>query len=137
DELLDIKFTYDVGCQYRIHLTKRWIERFPERYELIKRIVVKVPRMHIEVHKDDCKLQHALGYTCGAGLSHGETVEHPWAENNQAGAMTREMNRGARHDKLNDLHAFWNWLKVQKMGKSPAFKLSDVLKFANFIQQFS
>lgn len=89
------------------------MERFPEQYETIERLVVGVPQMHIEVHQDDCKIKYALNFMKGAGLSHGETVEHPWAENNQAGPMTREMNPGTRHDTLDDLHGFWNWQKVQ------------------------
>lgn len=112
---LRVVLTYDVGCQYTINLVQRFIKHFPDLADRIDLVTVRVPKMHILGHKYDCMLRYSLSYTTGVGQSHGETVEHPWAENNQAGISTREMNPGARHDTLNDLHGFWNWVKVQKM----------------------
>ncbi|TDL22683.1 hypothetical protein BD410DRAFT_803124, partial [Rickenella mellea] len=116
DQLQDLKFTYDVGCQYTIHLKKRWMERFPEQYESMRQLNVLL------------LIKYALNFMKGAGLSHGETVEHPWAENNQAGPMTREMNPGTRHDTLDDLHGFWNWQKVQGISKFLFRKSNEALK---------
>ncbi|KAK0207492.1 hypothetical protein IW262DRAFT_1469444 [Armillaria fumosa] len=49
------------------------------------------------------------------GRSHGEGIEPSWAETKQSGGSTRQMNHGHHHDKLNDFHNFWNWLKVENM----------------------
>ena len=51
-------------------------------------------------------------------MTHGETVEHPWSENNQAGSSSSEMNPGHRKDFLDDIHSFWNWTKIQKLRES-------------------
>lgn len=44
--------------------------------------------MHIMAHISDCQLLYSLGFTEGVGQSSGESVEHPWAEENQSGCIT-------------------------------------------------
>ena len=67
--------------------------------------------MHLHAHKELCQITYALAYAAGFGLAHGEGVETPWAEFNIAGLTTREMTAGARHDAINDLFNYWNWVK--------------------------
>lgn len=57
----------------------------------------------------------ASAYIANAGHFHGETAEHYWAESNQLGAQTRQMNNGHRQDTLIDHHRDWNWKKTAIM----------------------
>lgn len=109
--------SYDVACQYNVNFIRRVMKWFSDDIDWAMEILFRVPMMHILGHKDDCQYRFALQYTRGVGLAHGETVEHPWAEGNQTGGSTKEMNAGHRHDSLDAFHNFWNWSKLQKLGK--------------------
>ncbi|KAH9929426.1 uncharacterized protein B0H18DRAFT_829157, partial [Fomitopsis serialis] len=116
EELSHFIFTYDVACIYKINLRKRFGDRFPHLVPLLDRIQLLLPKLHMLAHKEFCQIVYALCYSWGAGLSHGESVEHPWAEHNQVGLSTREMSVGHRHDTLNAVHNHWNWCKVETQG---------------------
>ncbi len=107
--------SYDVACQFCVNFVKRVEKWSPEDLEWASDLLFRVPMMHILGHKDDCQYRFALQYTRGVGLTHGETVEHPWAEGNQTGGSTKEMNGGHRHDSLDAFHNFWNYCKLQKL----------------------
>jgi hypothetical protein len=113
---LPVGLTYDIGCKYGVYFEDRMIQFFPHVYALARNIDILVPSMHILGHKEDCQYRFALPYTQGAGRHHGEGVEHPWAETNQASGSVREMNAGHRHDTLHEIFCFWNWKKIQGMG---------------------
>lgn len=74
--------------------------------------------MHILAHKLDCQFFYALDYKDGVGVTHGETVEQLWAESNQTGSSTQEMNHGHRLDALDDFNSFWCWTKIQRLRTS-------------------
>ncbi|TDL17558.1 hypothetical protein BD410DRAFT_843487 [Rickenella mellea] len=114
----DIIVTYDISCQYCINLVKRFAERFPNRADIIKFVKCLVPKLHLQGHKDDCQYRYSLNYTPGVGRTHGEGIESGWAESNQAGGSTKEMNHGHWHDTLNDFHGDWNWVKMQNIGST-------------------
>ncbi|KAF8963730.1 hypothetical protein BDZ97DRAFT_1637389, partial [Flammula alnicola] len=107
-----ILVTYDVACQYFIHLKSRFLLSFAALAPLIDIVNMLVPKKHLDGHKEDCRYRFSLNYTKGSGRSHGEGVEVSWSESKQAGASTRQMNHGHRHDTLNDLHNDWNWCKI-------------------------
>ena len=113
---LRIVETYDVACQYYIHLKKRFESNFPDLADVIDIIHLLVPKKHLDGHKDDCKYRFSLNYTEGVGRSHGEGIEASWAESKQSGGSTRQMNHGHRHDTINDLHNYWNWNKLRGLG---------------------
>lgn len=117
--------TYDVACQYSINFVKRMKSYFAHLVNVASKIDAYVPSMHLLAHKENCQFRYALAYAEGVGRTHGETVEHPWSEGNQAGGSTQEMNAGHRHDTLDEFHGFWNWMKIQKMGKSSALDMPD------------
>lgn len=121
EEVLHFIFTYDVGCIYEVNLEARFRTRFPHLLPLLARMQILLPKLHMLAHKEACQTIYALCYSWGTGLTHGESVEHPWAEHNQAGLSTREMNAGHRHDALNAIHNFWNWRKVEGRSKSHTF----------------
>ncbi|KAK0207413.1 hypothetical protein IW262DRAFT_1282110, partial [Armillaria fumosa] len=85
--------------------------------DIVKAIVCLVPKMHPNDHIEQCRYKYSLNYIEGMGRSHGEGIEPSWAETKQSGGSTRQMNHGHHHNKLNDFHNFWNWLKVENMCK--------------------
>ncbi|KDQ05894.1 hypothetical protein BOTBODRAFT_122150 [Botryobasidium botryosum FD-172 SS1] len=113
--LLWIMFLYDIACQYWINLLKRFKASFPRQVSTATTLRYGVGKLHIQGHTEDCMYRHSLNYMDCCGRTHGEAVETCWAEGNQAGASTREMNAGHRHDTLDDFHGDWNWRKVQNM----------------------
>lgn len=117
-----IVLTYDIACQYYIHLVERFTNpkfEFPERVKAaVHRIVMFVPKLHLKGHKDDCQYRWSLNFTCCTGRVHGEGIEGSWGEAKQAGGSTKEMNAGHRHDVLNDFQIDWNWCKAQGLSKS-------------------
>jgi hypothetical protein len=108
--------TYDVACQYYIHLKKRFQENIPDLADLIDLIHLLVPKKHLDGHKDHCKYRFSLNYTDGVGRGHGEGIEQSWSESKQSGESTRQMNHGHRHDTLTDFHNYWNWNKLRSQG---------------------
>ncbi|KDQ18432.1 hypothetical protein BOTBODRAFT_171279 [Botryobasidium botryosum FD-172 SS1] len=116
--LLWIMFLYDIACQYWINLLKQFKASFPGQVSTAVTLRYGVGKLHIQGHTDDCMYRHSLNYMECCGRTHGEVVETCWAEGNQAGVSTREMNAGHRHNALDDFHGDWNWRKVQKMSAS-------------------
>ena len=111
--------TYDIACQYLKNLSRRLSKNFPQQHqllELLNRTTFAVPKLHVAGHKYDCQYRYSLNYIDGAGRMAGELIETAWAEANNIGPSTREMNPGHRHDVLNDFYGDWNWRKVQRMG---------------------
>ncbi|KAJ3539948.1 hypothetical protein NMY22_g4499 [Coprinellus aureogranulatus] len=118
-----IVVTYDVACQYWVHLKERFAnaaEDFPifDIATVVDAIHMLVPKMHLDGHKEDCRYRYSLNYFDGAGRTHGEGIEPSWAESKQSGGSTQHMNHGHRHDTIIDLHNFWNWLKARGMVES-------------------
>lgn len=104
--------TYDVACQFSIKFKTRFGRSFPDFEFIVDLIYFLVAKMHLFGHIDGCKYKYNLNYFFGSGRIHGEGIETTWAESKQAGGSTRQMNAGHRHDKVNDLHNFWNWMKL-------------------------
>jgi hypothetical protein len=74
--------------------------------------------MHIKGHIEDCQLRFSFNYQRYSGLTCGELIETGWAEQNQSAGTTKQQNAGHRHDTLDDFFGFWNWNKLQGLGKS-------------------
>ncbi|KDQ15073.1 hypothetical protein BOTBODRAFT_109348 [Botryobasidium botryosum FD-172 SS1] len=108
-------FLYDIACQYWINLLKRFKSSFPEQVPTADTLRYGVGKLHVQGHEESCMYGFSLNYLECCGRTHGEAVETCWAEGNQAGASTREMNASHRHDTLDDFHGDWNWRKVQNM----------------------
>lgn len=115
-----ILVTYDIACQYFIHLRSRFLAAslvYPE-FDVgpfIDIMNMLVPKMHLSGHKDDCKYRFSLSYSDGTGRLHGEGIEPSWGETKQSGGSTQHMNHGHRHDTIIDFHNYWNWCKVRNM----------------------
>lgn len=104
----------DRGCSLCINMVKRIRAEFPGNADLVKiaeSLIWVIPKMHIQGHCERCQYLFHLLYTAGAGRACGEGVERPWAETKLVGAISRDANPGHRHDILNDVHNFWNFVK--------------------------
>ncbi|KAI0706683.1 hypothetical protein C8Q76DRAFT_629932 [Earliella scabrosa] len=121
-ELVEIMFTYDVGCEYVCRLLDRWKEWNlpPEFLPIVETVKVLLPQLHMLAHKESCQTNYAICYKRGCGHSNGETVESNWFPHNAVGLSTREMNGGARQDSINDHFNFWNWVKNEIRGMQRA-----------------
>ena len=113
----NILITYNIACQYSIHLVDHFHKHSPKLVDAIACAKTAVPKAHIQGHKDDCQYRFALTYTPGAGMFGRETIETDWAETNKLGASTREMAGANRHDHCNDHFGDINWRKQWKIGK--------------------
>ncbi|KAK1217474.1 hypothetical protein PQX77_019863, partial [Marasmius sp. AFHP31] len=119
--------SYDLWCIWIKNFFKRLDKNKDfftddELLKLLESVTGAIPQGHIDGHGDDCKKKYHYAYTRFVAMSIGELVETPWAVEKLTGGMTRHVNDGHRHDILDDFHAFWNWLKVQKLGLSLKLK---------------
>ncbi len=110
--------SYDVACQYYVHLRHCFATNFPDLSDIVDLIRLFVPKKHLDGHKDNCKYKFSLNFTKGVGRGHGEGIETSWAEAKQSGGSTRQMNHGHRHDVLIDLLNYWNFDKLRGLGMS-------------------
>ena len=116
DSSMDLKESYDINCGYSVNASSRFDTSFPELTDVIEKIDWLIPLLHVQNHKSNCMYLYSSAYTEGAGHFHGETAEMVWAESNQLGAQTRQMNAGRRHDTIINATSDWNWKKVANMG---------------------
>ena len=123
DDAMDLKISYDISCGYAVNASSRFDDNFPELADVVKKATWLIPLLHIQNHKSDCMYRYSSSYTEGAGHFHGETAEMTWAESNQLGAQTRQMNNGHRQDTIINAASDWNWKKIVNMGTLDVFDL--------------
>ena len=111
-----ILITYDIACQFSVHLSDRFCIHSPKLVPAITQAKTAVPKAHIKGHKGDCQYRFALPYIAGAGAFSGETIETDWAETNKLGSSTHKMAAGNRHDHCNDHLGDINWRKQRNIG---------------------
>ncbi|KAJ8509466.1 hypothetical protein ONZ45_g8368 [Pleurotus djamor] len=130
-----VLLTYDINCQYHVNLMKRLQTNFPGNEhakfrDIASRLEFRIPKMHLHGHVEDCFYLYSLDYAEGSGRTDGERIEGGWAEEKQAGGSTKEMNAGHRHDVLNDMQNFSNWMKTINLAKSLTLALGKARKEA-------
>lgn len=124
----DVLISYDIACAYSVHAHKRFSDNHPECSDVIGNARFLIPLVHVRNHKDNCEYRHSCRYTTSAGHFHGETCEQTWAESNQLGPQTRQMNNGHRQDTIIDHHSDWNWRKAVNIGSFSADILPNALQ---------
>ncbi|KAJ7930322.1 hypothetical protein B0H13DRAFT_1858952 [Mycena leptocephala] len=82
---IDKVTTYDIACEYFVHLNSRFQEHFPDLVEDVKSMRWGVPSLHVQGHQDSCNYLFGTAYMECVGHFHGETAEHYWPEANQLG----------------------------------------------------
>lgn len=127
DDSMDIKESYDINCGFSVNALSRFKDTFPELAGVVEKMTWLIPLVHVQNHKSNCMYLYSSSYTEGAGHFHGETAEMIWAESNQLGAQTRQMNGGHRHDTIINATSDWNWKKVANMGMSHMYIMNSCL----------
>ncbi|KAL6301700.1 hypothetical protein BKA93DRAFT_828035 [Sparassis latifolia] len=111
--LADIRFSYDIACNWYKNFYKR-LEDMPEDMQILDDMptCAMIPKAHIEGHGPKCRTTSSFNFLRGVGRTHGETVEQEWVHIGQVGISTREMGPAACHSVLDDHWSAWNWRKL-------------------------
>ncbi|KAF7970355.1 hypothetical protein HWV62_24332 [Athelia sp. TMB] len=119
--LLIMNISYDICCQWGIHLRTQMAE-YPEEYWVdLTRVawVFLVPKFHLPAHIERCQTTFSFNFTWHVGRTDGEAPERGWADINAAAGSTQEMGPGSRQDTLDDHFGDWNHRKIVAM--APTF----------------
>ncbi|KAJ7903283.1 hypothetical protein B0H13DRAFT_1882133 [Mycena leptocephala] len=108
--------TYDIACEYFIHLKDRFKPHFPEL----------VPRLKKMRWGDSCTYLFGTAYMECVGHFHGESAEQYWPESNQLGPHVRQMNDG--HDTMIKHHGDWNAKKTASIASALAEEILEAKK---------
>lgn len=127
-ELLRHVNSYDIMCQYAIHLQKRTTDLVSWAKKTLKNVIdmlpeslvtiFAVPKFHLPGHIAKCSSLFSFNYLPGVGMTDGEGPERIWSVMNPFGNRTREMSAGHRHNVINEAISDGNWRKTQSLGKS-------------------
>ncbi|KAJ7027028.1 hypothetical protein C8F04DRAFT_965726 [Mycena alexandri] len=122
-ELVRLFVSYDIACQWHIHLWSR-MEQYENELLVLpgfagthKRFVTfLVPKFHLPAHIEACNLKFSFNLTRDVGQTDGEAPERGWANANPLAASTKEMGPGTRRDTLDDHFNDWNHKKTIGLG---------------------
>ncbi|KAJ7435497.1 hypothetical protein B0H11DRAFT_2257158 [Mycena galericulata] len=122
--VLDRAMTYDIVCEYFIHINKRFKNSpyLQDVAHLVERMRWGIPAMHVTGHKGDCMYLFGTAYMQCVGHFHGETAEQYWPDANKVGGHARQANNGHRQDMLVENANDWNWKKTVNMPSTMIFK---------------
>ncbi|KIY60993.1 hypothetical protein CYLTODRAFT_495439, partial [Cylindrobasidium torrendii FP15055 ss-10] len=111
-------YSYDVACQWCIHLMDRIQDLPPDMRppEGVK-LSFGVPKCHAKGHLLLCQCCFSMHVQVGVGEIDCEGIERCWAGINHSAPSTKEMLPGHRHDILDRRMGTHNWEKVIRMGK--------------------
>ncbi|KJA19668.1 hypothetical protein HYPSUDRAFT_204406 [Hypholoma sublateritium FD-334 SS-4] len=98
DDVIDILLSYDISCGYCVNALERFSHNFEDLADTVKKFRWLIPLLHVQNHKNDSEMI--------------------WAESNQLGAQTRQMNAGHRHNTIINVMSDWNWKKVANMANA-------------------
>lgn len=123
--LLYLAISYDIVCQWKIHLAERRRKMPPHLQQsagsnttLEEQLAFGIPIWHAAAHEDKCQMSNSLRYQPGVGHTDGEGIERGWSRINPHASSTKEMGQGARHDALDDIFNHHNWTKNVALGQS-------------------
>jgi hypothetical protein len=118
-----ILLSYDVGCQWRIHLEERKkhlpavLKHDPGSGVPPVKVRVGLPVWRGGVHVEKCATEHSLRYKTGAGMTDGESVERVWSLLNPKAMATKEMHVDGRHENLEEAIDAHNFAKLMGLGE--------------------
>ncbi|KAF7294627.1 CxC2 domain-containing protein [Mycena indigotica] len=116
--LLWITISYDIACQWKVHLNQRMM-RLPSNMTLdpdATKVQFGLPIWHAESHTKSCRDTNKLDYKPGVAKTDGEAIERVWSVLNPAALATKEMGLGNRADTLDDRVDNHNFLKNMMLG---------------------
>lgn len=111
--------SYDIACQWSIHLRERMFALDHEFFLFGDNVFVKflVPKFHLPAHIAACRTKFSFNFCPGCARTDGEAPERGWSEINPLATSTREMGPGSRRDTLDFHFGDFNWRKIMKIGE--------------------
>ncbi|KAF7321419.1 CxC2 domain-containing protein [Mycena kentingensis (nom. inval.)] len=102
--MLWLTISYDVACQWKLHLRNRMERLPPPMHKNLQETTVQfgLPVWHSPAHKTDCQNENDLALKRGVGKTDGEGIERFWSRMNAAAYSSKEMSFGHRADFLDD-----------------------------------
>jgi hypothetical protein len=114
---LPIAIAYDSVCSYSVNVKTRFVDNLPSHHAAISKTRWTIDSLHVNDHVEKCMYLFSTNYQQSIGHFHGVGNEQFFAENNQMGPQTQQMNPGSRHDKLTAHFEDWNQKKLLRLGK--------------------
>ncbi|KAF8190101.1 hypothetical protein BJ912DRAFT_850370 [Pholiota molesta] len=117
-ELTSFVVSYDIACQWSIHLQERMTKFNPTFFVHDSNTFIRylVPKFHLPAHIAACRSEYSFNFAKGTGRTDGEAPERGWVYINGLATSTREMGPGSRSDTLDSHMGDENWKKVTGMG---------------------
>lgn len=118
DDYVTIVVSYDIACQWSVHLWER-IKAYPERLQVDhknKVFIFLVPKFHLPAHVEKCQTSYSFNLTVGVGRTDGEAPERGWSFINPLSSSTKEMGPASYRETIDDHFGDWNHKKVIGLG---------------------
>jgi hypothetical protein len=118
---VDVVHSYDINCQFAVHLMDRF-DTLPDDIKEVEKLALKfvhvIPKLHIMGHMRLCQMCYSLNFHAGCGRFCGECIERMWAIMNGITLSTREMRPGRRADWIDFHMGHHNYMKQCSIGMS-------------------
>ncbi|KAK7042094.1 CxC2 domain-containing protein [Favolaschia claudopus] len=123
--LLCLTISYDIACQWKIHLTERVKKLPPDMRHTLDDVQLQfgLPVWHAASHNEDCQNENSLSFKVGIGKTDGEGVERTWSRLNTASFSTKDAGLGVRADAIEAKIDDHNFLKNVGQGATLQRKL--------------
>ncbi|KAJ7763842.1 hypothetical protein B0H16DRAFT_1718473 [Mycena metata] len=111
--------SYDIACQWHIHLWDRLRDYQDETISidgLGAFVTFLVPKFHLPAHIGECNLKFSFNLTHFVGQTDGEAPERGWANANPLARSTKDLGPGSRHNMLDDHFNDTNHKKIIGLG---------------------
>lgn len=113
--MLMILISYDIICQWAVHLFAHMIKWFPEDMCINQSKVTvcfAILKKHFHMYSSSPHSQFSFNYLPYVGCTYGKCIETHWSHVNPLALSTREMGSGMHHEVMNDNWGAWNWQKT-------------------------
>ncbi|KAL1751670.1 hypothetical protein FB107DRAFT_221498 [Schizophyllum commune] len=118
DRVDNVTVTYDIGCQWKVHLNTRLLA-MPEHLRFhVPNVNVRLPVWHGNVHEVACRSANSVRYAKGAGKVDGEGPERICASMNSIAYATKEMGAGVHEDTIERFSSHHNAQKNASLGST-------------------
>ncbi|KAJ7053673.1 hypothetical protein C8F01DRAFT_1374953 [Mycena amicta] len=120
--------SYDIACQWHIHLWARMARYDNQLLNLDKNnkcFVFLVPKFHPPAHIEECNIRFSFNLTRHVGMTDGEAPERGWSITNPLAGSTMNMGPGTRRDALDAFFNDQNHKKIITLGATLLAKVKE------------
>lgn len=110
--LKKVVISYDIACQWFVHLRKR-MQEWPIARRIPSDVALQpvIPAFHYPAHRDENHDEYNTRLCSGLGSVDGEAIERLWAQVGTLGVASKTMAPASRQLVIDDALSFCNWLK--------------------------